>query len=59
MLTTQNNSFEPTEINYLENRFTNVAISTDRFNVRNWNAPNPGNMIEEKESELDALNTQK
>lgn len=53
MLTTQNNSFGPTEISYLENRFTNMAISTDRFNVRNENDPNPGNVTEEKESELE------
>lgn len=53
MLTTQNNSFGPTEISYLENRFTNMAISTDRFNVRNGNDPNPGNVTEEKESELE------
>lgn len=53
MLTTQNNSFGPTEISYLENRFTNMAIATDRFHVRNGNNPNPGNVTEEKESELD------
>lgn len=53
MLTTQNNSFGPTEISYLENKFTNMAISTDRFNVRNGNDPNPGNVTEEKESELE------
>lgn len=53
MLTTQNNSFGPTEISYLENRFTNMAISTGRFNVRNGNDPNPGNVTEEKESELE------
>lgn len=53
MLTTQNNSFGPTEISYLENRFTNMAISTDRFNVRNGNYPNPGNVTEEKKSELE------
>lgn len=53
MLTTQNNSFGPTEISYLENRFTNMAISTDRFYVRNGNDPNPGNVTEEKESELE------
>lgn len=53
ILTTQNNSFGPTEISYLENRFTNMAISTDRFNVRNGNDPNPGNVTEEKESELE------
>lgn len=53
MLTTQNNSFGPTEISYLENRFTNMAISTNKFNVRNGNNPNPGNVTEERESELD------
>lgn len=53
MLTTQNNSFGPTEISYLENRFTNLAKDTDRFKVRNGNDPNPGNVTEEKESELE------
>lgn len=50
MLTTQNNSFGPTEISYLENRFTNMAIATDRFHVRNGNDPNPGNVTEEIDS---------
>ncbi|MBN4083377.1 GIY-YIG nuclease family protein [Mycoplasma sp. CSL10137] len=53
MITTQNNSFGPTEISYLENRFTNMTVSTDRFKVRNENDPNPGNVTEEKESELE------
>lgn len=53
MLTTQNNSFGPTEISYLENRFTNMAIDVDRYKVRNGNDPNPGNVTEEKESELE------
>lgn len=53
MLTTQNNSFGPTEISYLENKFTNMAIDTDRYKVRNGNDPNPGNVTEEKESELE------
>lgn len=53
MLTTQNNSFGPTEISYLENKFTNMAIDVDRYNVRNGNDPNPGNVTEEKESELE------
>lgn len=52
ILTTQNNSFGPTEISYLENKFTNMAIETDRYQVRNGNDPNPGNVTEEKESEL-------
>ena len=53
MLTTQNNSFGPTEISYLENKFTNLAIEVDRYKVRNGNDPNPGNVTEEKESELE------
>lgn len=53
MLTTQNNSFGPTEISYLENKFTNMAIDVDRYKVRNGNDPNPGNATEEKESELE------
>lgn len=53
ILTTQNNSFGPTEISYLENKFTNMAIETDRYTVKNSNDPNPGNVTEEKESELE------
>lgn len=53
MLTTQNNSFGPTEISYLENKFTNMVIDVDRYKVRNGNDPNPGNVTEEKESELE------
>lgn len=53
MLTTQNNSFGPTEISYLENKFTNMALEADRFKIRNGNDPNPGNVTEEKESELE------
>lgn len=53
MLTTQNNSFGPTEISYLENKFTNMAIETERYKVRNGNDQNPGNVTEEKESELE------
>lgn len=53
LLTTQNNSFGPTEISYLENRFTNMAIDIDRYIVCNSNDPNPGNVTEEKESELE------
>lgn len=53
ILTTQNNSFGPTEISYLENKFTNLAREIERFKVRNENEPNAGNVIEEKESELE------
>lgn len=51
--TTQNDAFGPTEISYLENRFTNLAIKASRYAVRNGNEPNPGNITEEKESEME------
>ncbi len=50
--TTSNNSFGPTEICYLENRFTALAKQADRYVVSNDNEPNPGNITEEKECEL-------
>ncbi len=53
MFTTTNNSFGPTEISYLENRFCNLAIAAKRYSVKNGNDPNPGNLTEEKESELE------
>ena len=52
VFTTSNNSFGPTEISWLENRFCNLAIETDRFTVKNSVEPNFGNPTEEKESEL-------
>ncbi|WP_245531860.1 GIY-YIG nuclease family protein [Alloscardovia criceti] len=52
-LTTSNNSFGPTEISYLENRFRNLAITADRYEVMNGNDPTQGNITEEKESELE------
>ena len=53
VFTTSNNSFGPTEISYLENRFTNIAKETERYVVKNGNEPTPGNITEEKESELE------
>ena len=50
MFTTTNNSFGPTEISYLENRFCNMS---GRYVVKNGNDPNPGNITEETESELE------
>ena len=50
--TTQNDSFGPTEISYLENQFTSLARSAQRYDVLNGNEPNQGNITEEKESEL-------
>lgn len=53
MFTTTNNSFGPTEISYLENRFCNMAVQSGRYVVKNGNDPNPGNITEETESELE------
>lgn len=53
IFTTTNNSFGPTEISYLENRFCNLALDANRYSVKNGNDPNPGNLTEEKESELE------
>ena len=51
--TTSNNSFGPTEISYLENRFCNMAIEAKRYIVKNANDPSLGHVTEEKESELE------
>lgn len=53
MFTTSGNSWGPTEISYLENKFTNLAIDTNRYKVQNGNDSNPGNVTEEKEAELE------
>ncbi len=53
VFTTSNNSFGPTEISYLENRFFNIAKDAKRYSVKNSNDPTPGNVTEEKESELE------
>lgn len=53
VLTTSNDILGPTDISYLENRLRNLAVKADRYIVRNGNEPNPGNVTEEKESELD------
>lgn len=53
VFTTSNNSFGPTEISYLENRFCNLAIDANRCEVKNGNDPTPGNITEEKESEME------
>ena len=50
--TTQNNSFGPTEISYLEHSFCELAKDANRFIVKNGNDPTIGNIAEEKESEL-------
>lgn len=53
VFTTSNNSFGPTEISYLENRFCKMALIGNRYEVKNGNDPTPGNITEEKESELE------
>ena len=53
VLTTSNNSFGPTEISYLENRFCNLAMEAKRYTVKNGNDPTQGHITEEKESELE------
>lgn len=51
--TTSNNSLGPTEISYLENRFYNLAVAANRYEVKNDNDPTQGNLTEEKECELE------
>lgn len=51
VFTTSNNSFGPTEISCLENRFCNLAIEAKRYEVKNGNDPTPGNITEESEME--------
>ena len=53
VFTTSNNSFGPTEISYLENRFCALATEAKRYLVKNGNDPTSGNITEEKESELE------
>jgi len=53
VFTTSNNSFGPTEISYLENRFCSLALEAKRYIVKNGNEPCLGNVTEEKESELE------
>ena len=53
VFTTSNNSFGPTEISYLENRFCNLADNAKRYIIKNGNDPTSGHITEEKESELE------
>lgn len=53
VFTTSNNSFGPTEISYLENKFCGLALAANRYEVKNGNDPTQGNITEEKESELE------
>lgn len=51
--TTSNNVFGATEISWLENRFFALATKANRYEPKNGNEPNAGNVTEEKESELE------
>lgn len=53
VFTTSNNSFGQTELSFLENRFCNMALEAKRYEVKNAVEPTPGNITEEKESELE------
>jgi hypothetical protein len=53
VFTTSNNSFGPTEISYLENKFCKMATEAKRYIVKNANDPTPGHITEEKECELE------
>ncbi len=53
VFTTSNNSFGPTEISYLENRFYGMANKAKRYVVKNGNDPTSGNITEEKECEME------
>ena len=52
VITTQTDSFGPTEISYLENQFYNLALKVNRCIVKNNVDPTLGNVTEEKECEL-------
>ncbi len=53
VFTTAGNTFGPTEISYLENRFCSIAVEAKRYIVKNANDPTQGHVTEEKESELE------
>lgn len=52
VLTTSNDSFGPTDLNFLENRYYRLIKEINRYKVFNDNEPTLGNVTEEKVSEL-------
>uniref|UniRef100_UPI00261DCFCC GIY-YIG nuclease family protein n=1 Tax=uncultured Veillonella sp. TaxID=159268 RepID=UPI00261DCFCC len=52
VLTTSNDSFGPTDLNFLENRYYKLIKEINRYRVFNENEPTLGNVTEEKVSEL-------
>ena len=55
IFTTSNRSFGQTEISYLEHHFYELAKKSNRYITKNSNTTNPGNITEEKESELEEI----
>ena len=53
ILTRQNDTLDAAELNYLENKFTNLALEVKRYEVNNKCDPSKGNISEEKESEME------
>ena len=47
VFTTSNNSFGPTEISYLENRFCGMAQNAKRYTVKNGNDPTHGTLSDQ------------
>jgi len=47
-----NNTYSSTEMDYLENRFYNLAKEANRYKVNNKRVPSAGNASVEKKSEL-------
>lgn len=52
ILTTSNDSFGPTDLNFLENHYYKLIKAINRYKVFNENEPTLGNVTEEKVSEL-------
>ena len=52
VLTTSNDSFGPTDLNFLENRYYKLIKEINQYRVFNENEPTLGNVTEEKVSEL-------
>lgn len=46
------NSLGPTELNYLENKFTKLSQQAGRYIVKNGNTPNPAKLSEEDQADM-------
>ena len=53
ILTRQNDTLDAAELNYLENRFNDLAGKIKRYVIINKCEPTKGNISEEKQSEMD------